>query len=89
MDLRLVYLHWALDFLVSLVLAVLRAFRWSFFGLDIRISNHPCIDICKVLAAETGLQSTNIEKRRNTVSGTLSGVGVVAFCLALGRRRMS
>jgi hypothetical protein len=64
MVLRLVFLHWVLDYLVSLVSG---AFRWSFFGLDIRISNQPRIDICEVLAAETGLKSTNIEKRRNAV----------------------
>jgi hypothetical protein len=67
MVLRLVFLHWVLDYLVSLVLGVAGAFRWSFFGLDIRISNQPCIDICKVLAADTDLKSTNIEQRRNAV----------------------
>jgi hypothetical protein len=44
-----------------------RAAQTGVFDLDIRISNRPFIDVCKSFAAETGLQSRNVEKRINAV----------------------
>jgi hypothetical protein len=44
-----------------------RAAQTGVFDLDIRISNWPFIDVCKSFAAETGLESRNVEKRINAV----------------------
>jgi hypothetical protein len=44
-----------------------RAAQTGVFDLDIRISNRPFIDVCKSIAAETGLKSRNFEKRINAV----------------------
>jgi hypothetical protein len=37
------------------------------FELDIRISNPPCIDVGKSIAAEIGLKGRNVEKWINAV----------------------
>jgi hypothetical protein len=51
----------------------IRAAQTGVFDLDIRISNRPFIDVCKSFAAETGLESRNVEKRINAcLSGPIA-----------------
>jgi hypothetical protein len=45
----------------------IRAAQTGVFDLDIRISNRLFIDVCTSCAAETGLNSRNVEKRINAV----------------------
>jgi hypothetical protein len=45
----------------------IRRAQTGVFESDIRISNPPYINGCKSLAAETGLESRNVEKRINAV----------------------
>jgi hypothetical protein len=45
----------------------IRAAQTGVFDLDIRISNRPFIDVCMSFAAETCLQSRNVEKAINAV----------------------
>jgi hypothetical protein len=48
-------------------LYTIRAAQTGVFDWDIRISNRPFDDVCKSLAAESGLKSRNVEKRINAV----------------------
>jgi hypothetical protein len=53
----------------------IRAAQTGVFDLDIRISNRPFIDVCKSFAAETGLESRNVEKRINAcLSGPITAL---------------
>jgi hypothetical protein len=55
----------------------IRAAHTGVFDLDIRISNRPFIDVCKSFAAETGLESRNVEKRINAcLSGPIASLSV-------------
>jgi hypothetical protein len=58
---------WMQEISEFLATTISRAAQMGVFDLDIRISNRLFIDVCTSCAAETGLNSRNVEKRINAV----------------------